>query len=337
MRSLVALLLACAGAALAGGLPDLRLDTGRLAGGISFEVGFFPPDACELQAADLCVVGPGTRKLLRFDVFAINQGTADLVLGVPDDTTLLPDGSHQWVYSACHQHYHFTTFARYELRRRGETTPVLTGQKRSFCVEDTQPAGATTARKYCCSSACGMQQGIQVGWGDLYPGTLKCQWIDITDGVEPGAYDLCVFLNTAGLLPDADPSNDAGCVPVTVDAAPARAPAPRVKIRGPRARTRGRVGRALRIAWQKRVRGAFQTQEVWFSRDDGQTWALLAGGDALGVKSNAYRWTVPADAVSEQARVRVVVWAKNPRNAPLASAGALQRGVAVSAPFRITP
>ena len=337
MRLLAALLLSAAAATLAGGLPDLRLDTGRLANGISVEVGFFPEGACELQVADLCVAGPGTRKLLRFDVFAVNQGTADLVLGVPDDTTLLPDGSPKWVYSACHRHYHFTTFARYELRRRGETTPVLTGQKRSFCVEDTKPAGATTARRYCCSDACAMQQGIQIGWGDLYPGTLKCQWIDITDGVLPGDYDLCVFLNTAGLLPDGDPSNDAGCVPVTIDAVPARAPAPRVKVRTPRARTRGRVGRPLRVAWQKRVRGAFQTQEVWFSGDGGQTWTLVAGGDALPAKSHAYRWVIPPEVVTEQARVRVVVWAKNPRDAPLSSVGALQRGVAVSAPFRIAP
>src|SRR5262245_52461424 len=170
-------------------MPDLRLDTQRLASGVIYETKFFDENACELMPVDLCVLAPGTRKLLRFDVFAVNQGPGDLVLGIPDDTTLLPDGSGpEWVYSQCHMHYHFTPFARYELRRRGETTPVLTGQKRSFCVEDTQPSGATTARKYCCSSQCGMHQGVQVGWGDLYPNNLPCQWIDITDGVAPGEY-----------------------------------------------------------------------------------------------------------------------------------------------------
>ena len=146
-----------------------------------------------------------------------------------------------------------------------------------------------------------------------------------------------MFLNTAGLLCDADPGNDAGCVPVTIDGPPAGAPAPMVKVRAPRGRTRGKVGKPLKITWQKRVRGAFQTQEVWFSRDGGATYALLTGGDALQAKQHAYRWVVPTDAVTDQARVKVVVWTKNPKDAPPTSAGALQPGIAISAPFRIAP
>ena len=336
MLAALALAATCLGQVSGQGMPDLRIDAQRLAAGVTYEVGFFDGNACELQPADLCVRAPGTRKLLRFDVFAINQGPGDLVLGVPDDTTLLPDGSGKmWTYSACHKHYHFNTFARYELRQRGETMPVLTGQKRSFCVEETQTAGATSARKYCCRPECGNQQGVQVGWGDLYPSNLPCQWIDITDGVPPGDYDLCVFLNTANILCDADPSNNSACVPITIDAPPASARAPKVKVKSPGARTRARVGRALKIAWAKKVKGTFQKQEVWFSRDDGQSWQLLTGGDALPVKSHAYRWTVPADAATDHARVRVVVWTKNPKDAPLNSAGALQRGVAESRSFRI--
>ena len=33
------------------------------------------------------------RKLLRFSVLAANRGTADLVVGIPDTSTLNPDGS----------------------------------------------------------------------------------------------------------------------------------------------------------------------------------------------------------------------------------------------------
>src|SRR5262249_59806567 len=57
-------------------------------------------------------------RLLRLSVFAINQGTADLVVGKPDPNELLPDGTPKWVYSACHKHCHFETFAWYELRQR---------------------------------------------------------------------------------------------------------------------------------------------------------------------------------------------------------------------------
>ena len=79
-------------------------------------------------------------RLLRFSVFAINQGTADLVVGKPDPNELLPDGTPKWVYSACRKHYHFETFARYELRQRGGSNAILLGQKRSFCIEDTKKA-----------------------------------------------------------------------------------------------------------------------------------------------------------------------------------------------------
>jgi hypothetical protein len=55
-----------------------------------------------------------------------------------------------------------------------------------------------------------------VGWADLYPSTLPCQWIDVTD-VAAGSYDLCVILNTEGLLAE-NPAGDSGCVPVTLTA-----------------------------------------------------------------------------------------------------------------------
>src|SRR5262245_34792545 len=155
--------------AVAQQLPDLTLDTTTLGNSITYDLLSFAPDGCELQPADLCVRAPGARKLLRFSVFAVNQGTADLRVGNPLDelTMLLPNGDPKWIYSMCHKHYHFQTFARYELRARGSTTPILVGQKRSFCVEDTRAATATSARKYCCTAECQNLQGVQVGWGDL--------------------------------------------------------------------------------------------------------------------------------------------------------------------------
>lgn len=340
---LAALLAVIAGQppAAAQGMPDLRLDTKALAN-TAFDLLFFAPTSCALKPADLCVGAPGARKLLRFDVFAVNDGDADLVLGVPDPNELLPSGEHKWVYSECHHHFHFQTFARYELRRRGETTPFLEGQKRSFCVEDTKPDTATTPRKYCCAPGVTCEltgtQGVQPGWGDLYPRTLDCQWIDITDlpeSILPAEFDLCVSLNTERILPDANPANDVGCIPVTIDGPPANAPGPKVKLRAPRGGARAEVGRHLKIAWRKRVRGTLKFQELWFSKDDGKTFALVAGGSELPAKRSSYRWTIPTDAVSDTARFRVVVWARNPPDDP--GAGAYQRAIATSHPFRITP
>jgi hypothetical protein len=288
-RALLTVLL-LAGVGRAQGLPDLALDLDTLGRGIRQQLVFVGPEACTLQPADLCVGGAGVRNVLRFNVIANNVGTADLVMGDPaaqlDER--LPDGTAKWVWSECHGHYHFQTFARYELRRRGETAPLLEGQKRSFCVEDTVPFAADAPPpQYCCNPATCAEvagvhgiQGLTVGWGDFYPAILDCQWIDVTEGPDgaplpPGDYDLCVFLNTAGFLPDTDRTNDTGCVPVAL-AAPT-APAPRVRLRAPRGRPKVRVGRRLRIAWRKKVPGRFRYQEIAFSPDGGATWQHVAG------------------------------------------------------------
>jgi hypothetical protein len=200
--------------AAAQGLPDLRLDTDLLASSVKYDLQLFDPSdplSCELQPADRCVTGPGVRKLLRFSVFAINQGTADLVVGTPDPAVLLPDGTPKWVYSACHKHFHFQTFARYELRPHGASDAVLLGQKRPSAsrTRERRVNTAPDTVRYGCNPN-GLNPGRQVGWGDLYASNLPCQWIDVTDLAATGRLDLCVSINTARLLPDADASNDQG-------------------------------------------------------------------------------------------------------------------------------
>ncbi|HSV06593.1 MAG TPA: hypothetical protein VLI07_08770, partial [Candidatus Binatus sp.] len=95
---------------------NLTLDTQMLASSISFDLISYAPADCVLQPADHCVDAPGARKLLRFSVFAINAGTADVFFGPPNLDAKLPNGDPLFVYSACHMHYHFETFGRYELR-----------------------------------------------------------------------------------------------------------------------------------------------------------------------------------------------------------------------------
>jgi len=321
--------------AAAQSLPDLRLDTDLLASSVKYDLQLFDPSACELQPADLCVTGPGVRKLLRFSVFAINQGTADLVVGTPDPSVLLPDGMPEWVYSACHKHFHFQTFARYELRPRGAPDAVLLGQKRSFCIEDTRRASDTApaAARYGCNPNGLNVQGVQVGWGDLYPSNLPCQWIDVTDLAATGDFDLCVFINTARLLPDADASNDQGCVPVRIAAPPPGAALPKVTLLAPHKR-KVRAGKRLKIAWRKRVKGEFRFVEILFSRDRGQTWEFVTANSEA--KRNAFVWTVPGDAVTDEARLRVVVWAQ-PNDVPDTESGAFVSSGRDSRPFRITP
>lgn len=341
-RAAVAFVL-LAGLAGAQSLPDLTVDAEELASTVQYDLLSFPPTDCALQAVDLCVRAPGARRLLRFGVFTPNVGQADLVVGVPQDELdqqLCDPGNvncePKWVFSSCHNHYHFQTFARYELRRQGEQAPLLEGQKRSFCVEDTRNATASTPAQYCCNfdaTRCpNPVQGISVGWGDLYPSNLPCQWIDVTDGLDPGDYDLCVFINTRDFLVESDYANNSACVPVHVDAPPSNQRAPKVKVLAPKSRTRVRAGGTAKIAWQRKPRGELKFQEIWFSTDGGTTYSLVA--DTVPLNRRSYRWSVPADAATETARLRVIVWN---RHTGAGGPFEYQRTIAESAGFRIIP
>jgi hypothetical protein len=329
MRRLALLLMALASVARAQGMPDLVVYTPALAENAHEELKAIAADDCTLQAADLCVDGAGLRKLLRFSVLALNRGDADLFLGTPtaDDP--------RFVFSQCHNHFHFESFARYELRTRGGSTVVKTGQKRSFCIEDlrTDPdapfARTCTSQADCqghgecangvCQYNC-FYQGIQPGRGDIYESTLDCQWIDTTD-VAPGEYDLWVLLNTEQLLPESDYTNDAGMVPVTIGPA-ADAAVPVVHVR---TRKKARLGKSVKIGWKTKLKGGragLSGYDVWLSRDGGATFTeLLATG--LAATTRKLSWTV-VGATTDAAVVEVVAWSK-----------ALARGQATSRTFRI--
>jgi Lysyl oxidase len=331
--ALAILLLTVAVEARAEDLPDLVLDTQTLSSSLAFDLLAFGPSSCVLQPSDLCVDGPGARKLMRFSVAAVNQGTADVELGSPI-------GNPQFVFSQCHNHYHFQSFARYELHPRGQSSIVTTGSKRAFCVEDTKPTPAAVPRPCTTDADCAGRggcaggtcrhncnvQGIQVGWSDLYPANLDCQWLDVTE-IPPGEYDLTVFLNTSQLIPESSYDNDVGTVPVTIEGPTTDHPAPKVKVRAPHAHQRRKLGRRLKVAWQVHIHGGnknLRTQEVWLSRDGGATFELLTS-PPLTVKARSFATTL-SGAPSDAAMVRVVVWST-----------ALQRGIGESASFNIVP
>lgn len=191
-------------------LPDLTIDANQLQSSLLIKTQNFKASSCALDEG--CVDCVGKRKLLKFAVVIPNIGNADLVLGSPTD----PNNSNLFVYSPCHDHYHVIGFTTYELLNSAGTT-VVAGHKQAFCLEDfTQVDPGAGAAKYTCSN-----QGIQVGWEDVYAPYLDCQWIDITD-LPPGQYRLKIKINaTPGLsskLTESDDSNNTAEVPVTIPA-----------------------------------------------------------------------------------------------------------------------
>ena len=164
-------------------------------------------DTCELYEG--CVGGLGGRQLMLFTAASPNIGSRDLVMGIPANH---PELFH---YSACHDHYHFDEFARYELRA-GDVL-AATGHKQAFCMLDTISwAWGNDLPKFDCAN-----QGISRGFSDFYDAGLPCQWIDIT-GVPAGDYTLRISLNqprpdtALPILNERDYSNNVSEVVVSI-------------------------------------------------------------------------------------------------------------------------
>jgi hypothetical protein len=183
-------------------LPDLTLLVPEMTASLAITWEGFAPDHC---AVDECLGGPGMRRLLRFATGAANTGAADLVLGRPTPS------EDEWEYDACHQHYHYLNFASYQLVSADEGV-VAVGRKQSFCLRDDRKIDpAASAAVYDCTN-----QGLSVGWADVYAASLDCQFIDITD-VAPGAYMLRIELNPEGVIEEARLDNNVALIPVTID------------------------------------------------------------------------------------------------------------------------
>ncbi len=318
----VALALLVPTRALAG--PELELDVERIESSVLIETEVFHPPSgrvrldqiapvsgnCVLDPTEACVGGPGIRKLLRFDALIHNRGDEDLVVGDPED---LP---HLFEFSECHGHFHFAQASVYELLDDdGEL--VAPGRKQGFCLEDSVPSDRNTrgGRKYECE-----RQGLQIGWADLYPKELDCQWIDVTD-VPPGDYTLRVHWNPNGLLEDDDMTNNEGFVAVTLEEPQSAAPEV-ARIWRPTGFASYSAGRTIFIQWSSSDDEEIISQEVWFSPDDGETWEQLVG-DLDGDRS-WYAWSIPRSVTASRGRIRVV-----------ARDTEAQKGEEVSAPFRI--
>lgn len=137
-------------------------------------------ETCELYEG--CLGSTGAREVMLFTAASPNIGSTDLVMGIPANH---PELYH---YSACHDHYHFDEFARYQLLLGDEVAAV--GHKQAFCMLDTVSwAWPNQLQKFDCAN-----QGISRGFSDWYEAGLPCQWVDVTE-VPPGDYTLRITLN----------------------------------------------------------------------------------------------------------------------------------------------
>ncbi|HXC99655.1 MAG TPA: LamG-like jellyroll fold domain-containing protein [Verrucomicrobiae bacterium] len=161
----------------------------------------FAPTSCAVEEG---LIQAGTRTIIRFSTQTENSGTADMIFGNPADNPL-------FVWAPCHAHYHFQNYMSYRLLDSNGHLAAI-GLKVGFCVLDVfrwSPTAGSTAI-YSCTD-----QGIQVGWGDLYDSTLDGQWIDIT-GLPNGNYTMELEANPQGIIQEADYTNNVIHVPIAI-------------------------------------------------------------------------------------------------------------------------
>ena len=170
------------------GLPNLVIDAISILSSISVTTASFNATGCAVVEGS--VNAPGLRKLLNFESAIANLGAADLVLGNP--TTALD----LFTYAPCHNHYHFQGYALYQIFKYNPLTwtvssPVATGHKQGFCVEDVKRVNPYQANPtpYDCAF-----QGLTAGFADVYTKGTSGQWVDVTD-LPRGRYWLRVVIN----------------------------------------------------------------------------------------------------------------------------------------------
>jgi hypothetical protein len=215
------------------GCPDLTVNKNRLKQWSAVKA-TFSEDHCAVKEG---LILAGTRRLLLFIYNTPNRGPGDLIIGNPSDHPEL------FEFAPCHNHFHFKEYADYRLwtpegydmwvKLRSKADPqvlsrdlfnkhpelqehLVVGAKAGFCVVDVDPAPIPgqplEPGKY---FDCGSNQGITVGWSDEYFYLLDGQWIDVTE-IKAGTYVLEAETNAEHLFQEADYSNNASAVVVTV-------------------------------------------------------------------------------------------------------------------------
>jgi len=148
-------------------------------------------DSCDCAVGD-CVWGVGLRKLLRFDIYTRNGGTADLFIGQP--AHYAGGENHFYKWHTCHNHPHFLPWNLFRLVNADTGFVFNTTKSGSTVIDSGRRSGDNRRRKYIDS-----RQGLQTGWVDWYPSYLDCQWIDIT-GLQPGNWVLEIEVNPQRLI-----------------------------------------------------------------------------------------------------------------------------------------
>jgi len=183
-------------------VPDLIVDQAMLRQHWVVRTEDFPVTFCSVQEGN---VTPGEHQVVRFTVSTPNIGTADLALGDPNAHIAANDGLYE--FATCHNHFHFRHYALYQLIDPA-TGFVWKAAKRGFCMIDIDKylqSSLDTVDNKRHFASCGRvgipgNQGISVGWADVYIWKLGGQYFVLDGGdnqppVPPGDYIIRITVN----------------------------------------------------------------------------------------------------------------------------------------------
>jgi len=195
-------------------MPDLIVDSKSLSQNLTVRTESFTATQCDSVEDGIT---PGKHLIMRFSVSTPNIGAAALEIGDPNVHMANNDGLFE--FAPCHNHFHFRHYATYELVDVNHPTMVWRSAKRGFCMVDVRKyySGPSKPTYYICGAP-GVpgNQGVSVGWADVYDWQLQGQYfvLDGGDGqpiVPPGTYYLRITVNpkfqpaTGEPCPYADP------------------------------------------------------------------------------------------------------------------------------------
>jgi hypothetical protein len=222
------------------GCPDLIPSEFWLKAGMMLDTRKFKRSSCPVQE-DL--VRPGNRRLLRMSLAVINVGPGELDVGAATDH---PDLFH---FNECYDTYQFrdadalrlwrpVDYAIWvALRAANPSTSsealldahpllrhrIIAGRKNHFCLGEYFhcepvmgcPADQTIApstHQAADPDTCSINQGLSVGWMDVYPIYVDGQWIEVPS--HGGTFILEQDINTERVLEESDYTNNsvATCV-----------------------------------------------------------------------------------------------------------------------------
>ena len=152
--------------------------------------------------------------------------TADQVLRRANGQQVMrPEvGMLAYVEDPTHEHWHLLPFMSYELRRASDFRLVVPDEKTGFCLGDRVDAkphrrlpGEPAAPVFNTDCSAGdrsilaIEEGISVGWGDVYQAWRDGQHLDVT-GLQAGRYVLVHRVNATRRLRESTYRNNASSV-----------------------------------------------------------------------------------------------------------------------------